>query len=85
MSFSFRNQSTKASLENTQQVKELIYRLWNLDADTVISLSQLNCHKSDCPPVETVITVMTNPIQSYKIHKAISDINEEDILCLNNI
>ena len=63
-------------------VKTWIYEALQLDADTVLSISQLSCTEPNCPPVETVVAVMTQPPQQYKIHKAIADIERLDILNL---
>jgi G3E family GTPase len=63
-------------------VKTWIYEALQLDADTVLSISQLSCTEPNCPPVETVVAVMAQPPQQYKIHKAIADIGRLDILNL---
>jgi len=79
MSFSFGKQSQKASSLEIQQVKQWIYQALQIDDEISISLSQLQCTEPGCPPIETVINVMTNPIQQYKIHKSIAEIEYTDI------
>ena len=32
-----------------------------------------------CLPIETVINIMTNPVQQYKIHKSIAELEYTDI------
>ena len=32
-----------------------------------------------CLPIETVINIMTNPVQQYKVHKSIAEIEYTDI------
>jgi G3E family GTPase len=63
-------------------VKTWIYEALRLDADTTLSISQLSCTEPNCPPIETVVAVMIKPPQQYKIHKAIADIEHQDILNL---
>lgn len=82
MSFSLGKQSQKASSEKTKQIKEWIYQALQIDDEISISLSQLQCTEPGCPPIETVINVMTNPVQQYKIHKSIAEIEYTDISLL---
>ena len=44
-----------------------------------ISIHQLRCSEPGCPPMETVIALMSTPIRQIKIHKAIALIEREDI------
>ena len=64
----------------------LIQEQFNLTDDTLISLSELNCHEPNCPPTETVITTRALKGESciYKIAKPISEIKIEDIKKLKN-
>ncbi|MDY6897040.1 MAG: hypothetical protein SWZ49_03045 [Cyanobacteriota bacterium] len=82
MSFSLGKQSQKASSEETKQIKQWIYQALQIDDEISISLSQLQCTEPGCPPIETVINVMTNPVQQYKIHKSIAEIEYTDISLL---
>ncbi|MEM1255466.1 MAG: hypothetical protein AAGI69_23765 [Cyanobacteria bacterium P01_H01_bin.21] len=65
-----------------QQVKTWVYDRLKLDPDIGISVSQLQCKEPDCPPIETVITILSQPAQQYKIHKALDDIELDDLICL---
>lgn len=75
----FSQNKPKTDPEKVQQSKNWVYRLLDIDSGTTISISQLTCKEPGCPPIETVIVVMTNPGQQHKIHKAINDIDEIDI------
>lgn len=79
MSFTFGKKSQKANSQEIKQVKEWIYQAFQLDEEVSISLSQLQCTEPGCPPIETVINLMTNPVQQYKIHKSIAEIDYSDI------
>ena len=79
MSFSLGKQSHKASSQEIKQVKQWIYQALQIDDEISISLSQLQCTEPGCPPIETVINIMTNPVQQYKIHKSIAEIEYTDI------
>jgi hypothetical protein len=79
MNFSFGRQTKKANTEQTRQVKEWIYQALKLDEEIPISLSQLQCNEPNCPPIETVIAVMKSPVEQYKIHKPIAEIEYKDI------
>ena len=82
MSFSFGKQSQKTSFEKINQIKQWIYQALQIDDEISISLSQLQCTEPGCPPIETVISFMTNPVQQYKIHKSIPEIEYTDISLL---
>ncbi len=75
----FSQDKPKADPEKVQQIKNWVYRLMEIDSGTTISISQLTCKEPGCPPIETVIAVMTHPVQQHKIHKSVNDINEVDI------
>lgn len=72
----------KPNLAAVQQIKTWMYDLLKLDPDIGISVSQLQCKEADCPPIETVITILSQPAQQYKIHKASGDIEREDLIGL---
>jgi hypothetical protein len=82
MSFSLGKQYQKASSLAIGQIKQWIYQALEIDDEISISLSQLQCTEPGCPPIETVINVMTNPVQQYKIHKSIAEIEYTDISSL---
>ena len=77
-----RLQKRQPNPEKIAQVKTWIYKALQLDADTTLSIGQLSCTEPNCPPIETVVAIMSKPPQQYKIHKAISDIERQDILNL---
>lgn len=65
-----------------QQLKTWVYDLLKLDSDIDISVAQLQCKEPDCPPIETVITVLSQPARQYKVHKALDDIELADLIRL---
>ena len=65
-----------------QQLKTWVCDLLKLDSDIDISVGQLQCKEPDCSPIETVITVLSQPAQQYKIHKALDDIELADLIRL---
>jgi hypothetical protein len=79
MNFSFDGGISKSNHEKNLQVKQWIYEALKIDAQIHIALSQLKCREPNCPPIETVIAVMSDPIKQYKIHKPIAEIEYTDI------
>ncbi len=65
--------------EQLQQVKDWLYELLQIDRETIISLSQLQCQEPNCPPIHTAIAIMTSPPCILRIHKAIPDITCTDV------
>lgn len=80
----FAKSNFKSDRQQLNKIKIWVYQTLNIDRQIPISLNQLQCHEPDCPPVETVVAVMTSPPQKYKIHKSISKITEADIKQLSN-
>ena len=78
----FSQSRPKPNLAAFQQVKTWVYDLLKLDPDMGISVSQLQCKEPGCPPIETVITILSQPAQQYKIHKALDDIEQVDLIRL---
>ena len=72
--------SNKISPAQIQQLKTWVYQTLSLDQSVPISISQLTCTEPGCPPLETVIAVMTQPPKTYKIHQPAIDITEADVL-----
>lgn len=62
-----------------KQIKNWVYQILDIDPEVQISINQLRCHEPNCPPLETVIAIMTTPVRQYKIHKPVSQITEADI------
>lgn len=75
----FSRTNLKAAPAKVKQVKTWIAEIFNLDEQVAISLNQLTCRESDCPPIETAIVIVEQPPKQYKIHKAIADIQQSDI------
>lgn len=75
----FSQNRPRATSEQIQQIKSWVYRILEVDPEIPLSISQLTCKEPGCPPIETVIAVLTDPVQQYKIHKSINEIDEADI------
>lgn len=72
--------SNKISPTQLQQLKDWAYQALSLDETIPISISQLTCTEAGCPPLETVIAVMTQPPQTYKIHRPAAEICHDDLV-----
>ncbi|MEM9806336.1 MAG: hypothetical protein AAF959_13745 [Cyanobacteria bacterium P01_D01_bin.56] len=70
----------KISSTQLKQLKEWVYQALTLDDSIHVSISQLTCTEPGCPPIETVIAVMTQPPQTYKIHRPAAEILEDHIV-----
>ena len=46
-----------ANPEIIRNLKNKITQKFKLPENTMLSIAELNCHKPDCPPYETIITV----------------------------
>jgi hypothetical protein len=76
----FKQQRPTTNPAAIQQIKAWVYEALTLSAEVPISISQLQCHEPGCPPIETVIAVMMQPTQTYKIHAAAADITQKQVM-----
>jgi hypothetical protein len=76
----FSRTKPKSDPAKVEQVKAWIYQILEIDSDVSVSISQLRCTEVDCPPLETVLAIMTIPVKQYKIHKSLDDISYADIV-----
>jgi len=70
----------KAEPAKVRQLKSWIDELLKLNQEITVSISQLQCKEPGCPPIETVITVLSQPVQQFKVHKAIAEIEQSDLV-----
>lgn len=64
-----------------RQLKDLATRLLDVAEGEVVMVTELACLEPGCPPVETVLAVLgTRPARQLKIHKAIPDVTEADVI-----
>ncbi|MFE4108027.1 hypothetical protein [Almyronema epifaneia] len=75
----FKQQRPQADSSQIGQLKTWTQAALDLSADIPVSISQLQCQEPGCPPLETVITVMTQPPQMFKIHRAASEITFAEV------
>ncbi len=65
-----------------KQIRGWVRDIVPLDAEDVISVTELACAEPGCPPKETVIVIMrgSGKWEKLRIHKAMPDVSEEDVL-----
>lgn len=76
----FKQSRPIAQPEEIQRLKGWAYDALDLPPEVPISISQLQCHEPGCPPIETVIAIMSQPPQTFKIHAAVGDIRHETLV-----
>ena len=72
--------ANKISAAQLQQLKAWVYDTLSLDESVPVSISQLTCTEPGCSPLETVIAVMTQPPQTYKIHQPAVELTQDTIV-----
>lgn len=75
----FKTSTPKADPEQIARLKAWVYEAFAIPADIPVSISQLACHEPGCPPIETVIAIMTHPPQQHKLHQAVHEITKQDV------
>ncbi len=55
-----------------------------LGEDDLVMVTELRCTEPGCPPLETVIALLTagDSTRQHKIHKPMADVSEEDVRAL---
>ncbi|MGB7086683.1 MAG: hypothetical protein WBD47_14090 [Phormidesmis sp.] len=76
----FDSSPSKISSAELHQLKNWVYETLALDKNVPVSISQLKCAEPGCPPIETVISVMSQPPQTYKIHRPAVEIERADVI-----
>ena len=64
-----------------RRIKSLVSDCLQLPETTLISVMELNCHESGCPPTETVITARDSDgsMRDWRIAKPVSQIEDKDV------
>ena len=76
------NSSKRPNLEKVRRIKSVLYEVLQLPDDSVVTVSELACLEEACAPFETVIGLLRpgKPQCQHKVHKAVEDINAQDIV-----
>lgn len=65
---------------DTTELKDTVRRLFDLSEDTTVMLSELRCSEPGCPPVETVIAILSaEEKRQFKVHKPLREVTTADI------
>jgi hypothetical protein len=71
---------SKDAAADSTRIKEWVSRLFGLDEDTTVMVTELRCSEPGCPPIETVIAILSNGgNRQHKLHKRIKEVDEEDV------
>ena len=82
MNFDLFGPRSQTDPKRIAQVKEWAAEIFRLGADVSVLVTELRCTDPGCPPLETVIAILSEsgPPRPFKIHKAIADLTFADIL-----
>jgi|GEM_PF-569492 len=71
----------RAVPEKTRQIKDWVRELFNLDDETIVSITELTCRDEDCPGIETVIGIMRpgEKIETLRIHAPVAGVTRETL------
>ncbi|MEO1058336.1 MAG: hypothetical protein AAFY28_15620 [Actinomycetota bacterium] len=74
----------RRNLAHTSRVKAIVEDLVAASgaeaADTTVLVTELECSEPGCPPVETVIALLTaDENVQYKIHKPLAEVDATDV------
>lgn len=65
----------------TQVLKQLARELLDVDDETIVMVTELQCTEPGCPPIETVIAVLrVGAREQIKIHKPLAEVTRDDVV-----
>jgi hypothetical protein len=65
---------------NTARIKRWVGELFALSDDAAVMVTELHCSEPGCPPLETVIAILSeNGNRQHKLHKSIEEVAEDDV------
>jgi hypothetical protein len=68
---------------NSVNVKRWVRELFALADEVTVMVTELRCSEPGCPPLETVIAILTeNGNRQHKLHKSIEEVAEDDVRSL---
>lgn len=74
------SRSAPGVVGKAKEIKIWTREVFDLPEDAVVSVSELACHVSGCPPKETVVLMMfQNETLQISVHKAMSELTKGDI------
>ena len=67
-----------------KKIKNWAYENLLITKEATVSVMELQCHEKDCPPLETVIAVMEQGLETRqcKFHKPITEVTQKDFECV---
>lgn len=76
------NLSRQTGNTKIAELKQLAAEILAVPEGAAIMVTELQCTEPGCPPLETVIAILTgaNKNRQYKIHKPACEVRREDIL-----
>jgi len=68
-------------VDQTDRIKAWARDVFQLNDETTVLVTELECREPGCPPIETVIAVLKGPgdTHQYKIHKMATEVGLSDI------
>jgi hypothetical protein len=75
------SQKSSADPAKVAQIKTWVMQVFDLSKEHSVMVSELHCTEADCPPLETVIAIMSvgEPTKQQKIFKAIKEVTLNDL------
>jgi hypothetical protein len=68
------------------EIRGWVGDLFGLEEEAVILVSELRCTEPGCPPVETVIAILSGAAEprQFKVYKGIAEISFADVAALDS-
>lgn len=70
--------------DQADRIKSWARSTWSLPEETTVMVTELECREPGCPPIETVIALLTGPGKTtqFKIHKTADEVTQQDVQAL---
>jgi len=68
---------------NSANIKRWVRHLFSLSDEEMVMVTELRCSEPGCPPLETVIAILSeNGNRRHKLHESIEEVAEDDVRSL---
>ncbi|MHC9296936.1 hypothetical protein ACRCUN_31115 [Mycobacterium sp. LTG2003] len=74
-----RSTAPKASTEHVADLKRVVRATLDIPLDTTVLVQQLACKEPGCPPVETVVAVLSGHRATWKIPEPTADLTAAEL------
>jgi hypothetical protein len=76
----FGSRGPNGAASNGPRIRRWVRGVFALDEEATVMVTELRCSEPGCPPIETVIAILSEGAnRQYRLHKRVGEIDEDDV------